>query len=60
MKQKVANADENYLLQEGDRFRQQIGNSQFIDQTFTKEKALAGLNNNRIAGWDRIKDLTDP
>ena len=59
MIQKLANSDENYLIQEGDKLRQQLGNSKFIDHTFTKNKAIAGLGNDEITGWHRIKDMTD-
>lgn len=52
---------ENYLLQEGDKMIEKLGDAAvFVDEEFTKEKALAGSDYKQIVSWERIKDLTDP
>ena len=51
---------ENYLLQEGDKMIEKLGDAAvFVDEEFTKEKALAGSDYKQIVSWERIKDLTD-
>lgn len=52
---------ENYLLQEGEKMIEKLGDAAvFVDEEFTKEKALAGSDYKQIVSWERIKDLTDP
>lgn len=51
---------ENYLLQEGNKMIEKLGDAEvFVDEEFTKEKALAGSDYKQITSWERIKDLND-
>jgi hypothetical protein len=58
--QKVAKSDEQVLLSEGYRMRQQIAANQlYVDKEFSQNKALANLGVRSIVGWSRVSELTD-